>query len=386
MKRFFAPALLVCASIGLSILIFEIVLRVVGFQAPIWYQPDAQLGWRMRPGLAAWYTGEGRGFVSANREGMPDRDHLLDKPANVYRIAVLGDSYSEARQVARGEAFWSLLPGELAACGFQGGKQIEVLNFGVSGFGTAQEYVMLESSAIRYRPDLVLLQFTNGNDVRDNSFALDPDKNRPFYMFARDGELRIDESFAYSEDFAARTSFRGELARKLTDKVRLLQLARSLKDTSFVPKAQAGLQGVEQGLEPMVLAAPRDRLWDEAWRITEGLIAKAGDFAQRNGARFAIVTVPYAVQVHPDPKVRAALQAKLGVSDLFYPDQRIAALAKKNGLLAVTLAPEMQPLAEKSGVYFHGFDNVGQGRGHWNAAGHKAAAGIIARRLCAAGA
>jgi hypothetical protein len=385
MKRFFVPALLVSASLLVSLAAFEIVLRAVGYSAPIWYQPDAQLGWRMRPGLAAWYTQEGRGFVSANREGMPDKDHLLDKPAGVYRIAVLGDSYSEARQVERDQAYWRLLPAELAACGFQGGKQIEVLNFGVSGFGTAQEYVILESSAIRYRPDLVLLQFTNGNDVQDNSFALDTEKNRPFYMFAQDGQLRIDESFAYSDDFAARTSFKGELVRKATDKVRLLQLARSLKDISFVSHAQAGSQGpqgIEQGLEPVVLAAPRDRLWDEAWRITEGLIAKIGDFSQRNGARLAIVTVPYAVQVHPDPKVRAGLQAKLGVNDLFYPDQRIAAFARKNGLLAVTLAPEMQPLAEKSGVFFHGFDNVGMGRGHWNPAGHRAAAQIIARRLC----
>ena len=47
-----------------------------------------------------------------------------------------------------------------------------------------------------------------------------------------------------------------------------------------------------------------------------------------------------------------------------------------------TLAPEMQPLAQKSGTYFHGFDNVGMGRGHWNAEGHRAAARIIARRLC----
>jgi hypothetical protein len=389
MKRFFVPALLVGASILVSLLAFEIVLRAIGYSAPIWYQPDAQLGWRMRPGLAAWYTQEGRGFVSANREGMADRDHLLDKPAGVYRIALLGDSYSEARQVEREQAFWRLLPAELAACGFQGGKPVEVLNFGVSGFGTAQEYVMLESSAIRYRPDLVLLQFTNGNDVRDNSFALDTEKNRPFYMLAQDGQLRIDESFAYSDDFAARTSFKGELVRKVTDKVRLLQLARSLKDISFVPKAQAGAQGIEQGLEPMVLAAPREPLWDEAWRITEGLIAKVGDFSQRNGARFAIVTVPYAIQVHPDPKVRAGMQAKLGVSDLFYPDQRIAAFAKTHGLLAVTLAPEMQPLAEKSGAYFHGFEDqggrgrsIGLGRGHWNAAGHRAAAQIIARRLC----
>lgn len=389
MRKAAIPLLLVVCSLVVSVLAFEVVLRVVGFSAPVWYEPDSRLGWRMRPGLAAWYTREGHAFVSANRDGMPDKDHALEKAPGVYRIAVLGDSYSEARQVARDEAYWRLLPGELSACGFQKGKQIEVLNFGVSGFGTAQEYVVLESQAIRYRPDMVLLQFTNGNDLRDNSFALDPEKGRPYYMLGADGKLRMDESFASSDEFMARASFKHELLRKATDKSRVLQLVRSLKETSFVssqaslvPSAQAATAGVEQGLEPMVLVPPRDALWDEAWRITEGLIAKSADFSKRNGARFAVVTVPYAIQVHPDPNVRASLQARLGVKDLFYPDQRIAALAKKNGITAVTLAPEMQPLAQKSGTYFHGFDNVGMGRGHWNAEGHRAAARIIARRLC----
>jgi hypothetical protein len=391
MRKAAIPFLLVVCSLVVSVLAFEAVLRVTGFSAPIWYQPDAQLGWRMRPGLAAWYTREGHAFVSANRDGMPDKDHTLEKAPGVYRIVVLGDSYSEARQVARDQSYWRLLPGELSACGFQKGSQIEVLNFGVSGFGTAQEYVVLESQAIRYSPDLVLLQFTNGNDLRDNSFALDPEKGRPYYMLGADGKLRMDESFASSEEFMSRSSFKSELLRKATDKSRVLQLVRSLRETSFVTKdaslianAQAASMGVEQGLEPMVLAPPHDRVWEEAWRITEGLIAKAGDFAKRNGARFAVVTVPYAIQVHPDPKVRAGLQARLGVKDLFYPDHRIAAFARKNGLLAVTLAPEMQPLAEKTATYFHGFDNVGLGRGHWNASGHRAAAQIIARRLCEA--
>jgi hypothetical protein len=389
MRKAAIPLLLVVCSLVVSLLAFEAVLRVVGFSAPVWYQPDAELGWRMRPGLAAWYTREGHAFVSANRDGMPDKDHALEKAPGVYRIAVLGDSYSEAKQVSRDEAYWRLLPAELAACGFQKDKQIEVLNFGVSGFGTAQEYVVLESQAIRYSPDLVLLQFTNGNDLRDNSFALDPEKGRPYYMLGADGKLRMDESFAFSDDFMARSSLKSEVLRKATDKSRVLQLVRSLRETSFVASqaslvanAQAASSGVEQGLEPMVLAPPHDPVWEEAWRITEGLIAKAGDFAKRNGARFAVVTVPYAIQVHPDPKVRAALQARLGVKDLFYPDQRIAALAKKNGITAVTLAPEMQPLAQKSGTYYHGFENVGLGRGHWNAEGHRAAAKIIARRLC----
>ena len=383
MKRLAIPLALLLGSAVFALAAFEIVLRAIGYSAPIWFEPDPRLGWRMRPGLAARYTQEGRGFVRANAEGMRDRDHLPDKPAGVYRIAVLGDSYAEARQVEREQAFWALLPGELAACGFQSGSEIEVLNFGVSGYGTAQEYLMLESTAIRYQPDLVLLQFTNGNDVRNNSFALEPEKERPFFMLGGDGALRIDESYASSPGFRARSSFGSELARKATDRSRVLQLARFMKEHSFFPRAHAG-DALEQGLEPAVLAAPRDALWEDAWRVTEGLIAKTGEFARRNGAGFVVVTVPYAIQVHPDARQRAALQAKLGVSDLFYPDRRVARAAGKSGLLALPLAPEMQQLAEKSGAYFHGFERSGLGRGHWNAEGHRAAARIIARRLCEA--
>ena len=387
MKRFAAPALLILASIVVSIALFEVALRAIGYQQPVWYQPDPRLGWRMRPGLTGWFTQEGRGFVRVNAEGMRDRDHVAGKPPGVYRIVVLGDSYSEALQVDREQAYWAQLPQQLAACGFQKDRQIEVLNFGISGYGTAQEYLMLQSTAIRYQPDLVLLQFTNGNDVRNNSFALEVEKDRPFFMLGADGELRLDEGFAASPGFRARSSFVSETLRRTTDRSRVLQLARYVKEHagSFIPKANAN-GGAEQGLEVAVLAAPRDPLWEDAWRVTEGLIVKTGEFAQRNGARFAVVTVPYAIQVHPDAKLRAALQAKLGVPDLFYPDRRVAALAEKGGMLVLPLAPEMQALAEKDGTHFHGFDEASRGRGHWNADGHRAAAAIIARRLCSAGA
>jgi hypothetical protein len=49
----------------------------------------------------------------------------------------------------------------------------------------------------------------------------------------------------------------------------------------------------------------------------------------------------------------------------------------------VPLALEMQRLAEERKGYFHGFDNIGMGRGHWNAEGHRTAAELIARHLCA---
>ena len=98
-----------------------------------------------------------------------------------------------------------------------------------------------------------------------------------------------------------------------------------------------------------------------------------------------VFTVPYAAQVHPDRNLRSALAAKIGVADLFYPDRRIAEYARRTGIEAIVLAPEMQRLADERGIFFHGFENVGIGIGHWNAQGHRAAADLIARQLCSPG-
>jgi hypothetical protein len=383
MKGVVTGAAVAITAAVLALLGFELLLRGIGYSAPIWHQPHPELGWKLRPGIAAWFTKEGRAFVRTNTQGARDRDHALHKPQDVYRIAVLGDSYSEAMQVDRDQAFWALLPSRLEACGFASGKRIEVLNFGVSGYGTAQQYVMLESTAMRYSPDLVLLQFTNGNDVKDNSFALTDDKARPFFMLEPSGALRVDASFAAARSFRRSASLPVQAMRELSDRSRVLQLVRSARALSFMPKAHANRDGVEQGLEPWVLAPPRDKLWEEAWQITEGAIGRIHDYATRNGARFIVMTVPYAIQVHPDREARQSLEAKLAVEDLFYPDRRIFGLAKRRGFEAVTVAPELQPLAEHTGTYYHGFEQVGMGRGHWNATGHAAAAELVARRLCA---
>ena len=383
MKRFAVPAVIALIASVLALAGFEVLLRAIGWSSPIWYQPDPELGWRMRPGVAGWYTKEGRAWVEINAEGRRDAPVPTEKRPDVYRIAVLGDSYAEAMQVPRDQAFWALLPERLRACGFAPGKRVEALNFGVSGYGTAQEYLTLQSRALAYHPDLVLLQFTNGNDVQNNSFALEDERNRPFFHFDADGELRLNRFFASSADFRRRSSPASERLRTATNYLRVLQLVRAAREAPLMGRAHAQeAQGIEQGLEPLVLAPPVKYQWREAWLVTEALIAMTAEAARASGARFALVTVPYAIQVHPERPVREALQAKLGVADLFYPDRRLERFAERNHILAVTLAPEMQRLAESSGTYFHGFGD-GRGKGHWNAEGHRAAADIIARRLCA---
>ena len=205
-------ALLLAAAL-VAVAGLELAVRLSGYSAPFWYRPDAQLGWTLRPGTQGWFTKEGRTFVRVNDAGFRDRDHSLDKPDDVFRIAVLGDEHSEAMQVELQDAWWSLLGHRLEGCSVAGGKRIEVLNFGVSSYGTAQELVMLESVAMRYQPDLVLLQFTPSNDPQNNSFALAVEKERPFYRLEA-GRLRIDNSINTAPKFARHAAPSHEITRR----------------------------------------------------------------------------------------------------------------------------------------------------------------------------
>ena len=366
-----------------AFVVLELLLRAAGYSSPVWYAPHPQLGWTLRPEASGWFSAEGRSYVQISPTGRRDREHALAKPPATYRIVVLGDAYSEAMQVPLEKAYWAQLPARLAACGFQPGRRIEALNFSASGYGTAQEYLLLQSAAIRYRPDLVLLQFTNGNDVRNNSFALSEEHDKPFFRFGPDGELRLDASFAVSPEFRKRTSASAELLRVATDHSRLLQMLRAVRERAPWRRAPAeSAPGMEQGLEPSALRPPEDALWEDAWQVTEALIRKIHDYAAGRGAQFLVVTVPYAIQVHPDPASRRALAERMRLPDLFYPDRRITEFAARNQIAALALAPLMQPLAESSGTFLHGFANSGMGRGHWNRDGHRVAADLIAQFLC----
>lgn len=371
----------------------ELVLRAAGYSAPIWFQPDPQLGWAMRPGVEGWFTTEGRAYVKVNTAGFRDRPHPLDKPAGVYRVAVVGDSAVEARQVDMKATFWWQLQEKLRGCPALGGRDVEVLAFGVSGYGTAQQYLLMESTALRYQPDLVLLAFA-GNDVVNNSARLESENERPFFL--PDGEgLKLDASFTSRREFLNRSSTLFEAYRQASDWLRLVQLVQAARHGVQIWREAGGanadtaalgrkrVPGVEPSANIAVFAPPQDPALAEAWMITERIMAQMNRLAARHNARFALTLITHSAQVDPDRALRANLQAALGVQDVFYMDRRMEALGKREGFTVIPLAPELQRRADAEKTYFHGFPNYHKGWGHWNDIGHRAAADIIAPRLCA---
>jgi len=88
----------------------------------------------------------------------------------------------------------SVLERELTGCPSLQGKSVEVMNFGVNSFTTAQELLRLRERVWPYSPDLVILAFDTGNNVYKNSRALQKDPSRPYFV-ERDGKLVLDDAF-----------------------------------------------------------------------------------------------------------------------------------------------------------------------------------------------
>src|SRR5437899_2657596 len=114
MRNFFKKLLLVLVTTIITLLAVEIALRLLGYRYNgSTYTADPVLGWALRPGSSAWEVEEGVAWSKINSHGFRDRERTVNKPSGVYRIAVLGDSYTEARQVDMDKTFTSLAEAEL---------------------------------------------------------------------------------------------------------------------------------------------------------------------------------------------------------------------------------------------------------------------------------
>lgn len=393
-KRWAAKLLLVGFSFVLALLLAEVALRVAGYSYPYFYAFEEQTGWMHRAGVSGWFRKEGEAYIRINSAGMRDLERIKAKPPNTYRIAILGDSFVEAFQVPLEQTFGHLLEDRLAACPGLGGRKVEVLNFGVSSYGTSQELIALRSRAWDYQPDMILLAFAPSNDVRNNSRALEQDELRPYFVMQGD-QLVADMSFRESPVFRKKLSFLNNLLYGAINYSRILQVVNSVRDGYLTRRKyeQAGggsaqgdgggdNAGPELGLDELAFQRPKDEKWVEAWRVTEGIITQASREVRERGASFLVVVVTDGTQVNPDAAVRQSLMRRLDVPDLFYPGKRTEQLGAREHFSVLDLGPSFQAYVDQQRRSLHGFDPQ-KSLGHWNQEGHRLASELIGKSVCA---
>lgn len=137
---------------------------------------DPMFGWRPR----ANYSHDG---VGTNSMGIrADREFSIEQSAGAAaRIVVIGDSYTWGERVKNGETYADrlaeLLPG------------VEVINLGVHGYGTDQQFLYLREFGLRFKPDLVILGFFD-LDIERNTLAF-RDYAKPRFMLGEGGALTL---------------------------------------------------------------------------------------------------------------------------------------------------------------------------------------------------
>ncbi|MEG4276784.1 SGNH/GDSL hydrolase family protein [Microcoleus sp. MON1_C1] len=343
---------------------------------------DQNLGWKLKPGVSGEWNGEGASLVQVNSEGLRDREHTKAKPPNTLRVAVVGDSFTEAIHVPVEQTFWSKLERKLGNCvAVKGRKNVEVINFGVQGYSTAQELIMLRKKVWDYSPDIVILAFFIGNDVINNSPKLEYDRYRPFFAYDASGKLVPDMSFrnlAPIDRNERAVSFVDRMPSLLVNNSRILQVIKKVD----LDRKKRELSEDFTELSTQNFKEPQDAAWQEAWRVTEGLIVTMRNEVVQKNADFLVVTIGDAMQVRPEAQERKKFMIKNNIQDLFYPDRRLEKLGAREGFRVLNLSEQFQRYTEKYQVCAHGFENYVPCGGHWNELGHRLASILINRNLC----
>lgn len=372
-------------GIALAFAVLEASVRLLHLVPDRFWEPDPVLGSRLIAGKSGWWSQEDLEFrvpVTINRLGWHDVEREPQKRPGTFRILLLGDSFVEALQVPLGENLARRLEQRLNR---RGSRRYEVLNMGVSGYGTAGELLAYRRYGRAYRPDLVLLAFYPGNDVRNNSPALE---TVLVPQYGADGApVRIvprAERPRASGGWASRILFSSQLVQF----VRRLVLTRHPALAGFlvrcgVLRAEAlrpapGRDGipVDYGVYAREPSAP----WQEAWRHTWELLAALRRDVRADGADLALLVVGSREQAAPEAwrEAVAANPAMRAVAwDLEGPERRVLQWCSDNGVRCLRLS-EVFAARGAAGAPLH-FPRDG----HWTAAGHALAAESVEEFLAA---
>ena len=167
----------------------EVFLRVADFRefrepltkSSLAYDYDAELGWAPAPGSAGTIVSFRTTHYKHNSLGLRDEEFSLDaKPTIVF----LGDSFVWGVDSEANERFSDLLKPRI--------PDYRILAAGVSGFGTDQEYLLLQRIWPKVKPAVVVLIFCGLNDRQDNVRSLYYfNYHKPYFATQPDGSLLL---------------------------------------------------------------------------------------------------------------------------------------------------------------------------------------------------
>ena len=316
---------------------------------------DPVLGWRNPPGERVPAQGNQR-EIAIDSLGFRDREYPVRKAPGTFRVLVLGDSLTWGWGVGQDEVYPKLLERRLNDA-LAGRPPVEVIDAGVVGYGTDQEYLLFREVGPRLAPDLVVLYFY-WNDLLNNNSSFQYEVPKPFFL-DRGG------AFVPAESPVPRVVYRGREPWLLRPRAWLHGLASyrvllTRAQTRFAAARALGALGLVR-LEP---ATEQVGVYPDPVERSVRLVAMLRESVAASRARFLCVRQPSWDQLAglapdgplppPDPLVKALLREKIPTLDLM-------------------------PSLVRSGIRREEFGQADND--HFNARGHAAVAEILYQYL-----
>jgi len=343
---------------------------------------DPSLGWTGKPGAAGDFSHlDCRHRVGHNKYGFRGAEYGFARTARK-RVAVLGDSFVWGFGVEDEDVFTSVIERE-------GGSSPEMVNLGVSGYGTDQEYLLWRSLGRRFEPDEVLLAVVPHNDLRENAGAeaygcpkpvIIPDKSGGIRSIQRPAPRRgisagpagippFAEEIIGGRHPAARLAARSALvsaALVALSRHEVLRVAMEER-RMLIPRKYMTLPSPNVYLDPSsapVCAADWERLF--------GLIDAFRSDVLESGAKFRLLIVPSIVQVYPELWEEFIRTAPLPSAEARWapevPNRLIKAYCEEHRVPLTDPLPALRLAARRNAFLYFPLNN------HWTAEAHRIAA------------
>jgi hypothetical protein len=333
--------------------------------------PDPEYGHFNARGVDVWSrTSEFVTRVRTNRHGLRGPEIASEKPPHVARVLALGDSFIYARQVPEAETAVAQLERGLSGPG----GTCQVLNAGVSGWGTGEEYVYLRQEGLALQPDLVLVFFYVGNDLGNNvrrPSGQAPQHRGPPFRLDAEGRL-VQLAWEPADPLPAAATLRQTswaFSFLETGVLTKLEQDEDEDDGGDRSRPEAG----KLDLYAVKETSERRR----AWQVTEALLAAMRDESSAAGARMALVAVPASYQVYPREWARVAPRGRNAERwEPEVPNRQLGQVAERLGVPYLDLLPAFRSAAAATDERLYFTINA-----HWTPLGNRLAAEQVGQFL-----
>lgn len=272
----------------------------------------------IRSNAEFWHTSpDGSWKFVTNSKGFRNtKEFAYEKPAGTMRVLSLGDSHTQGYEVRQDFTFSAILERYLTAHKISA----EVINTGVSGFGNAEQLVLLENEGYKYHPDVVVLAFyandfedniksdlfglTDGNQLVEKKFEHIPGVNIQNLIYSLPAVKWLSEnSYLYSTLFNTTWVY---------FKKRLKEHAVQQTSGSRKPLAES-----DGDLEFAIPTSANHSDYETS--LAAALIERMQQFCAKKGIRFMVVDIPNRLANHRfASSLSSVLREKLDAANIEY--------------------------------------------------------------------